>query len=501
MYKVLVVDDDETSLTVARACLRTFDYYEVRAVTHALEALSLLCDKREGEKSYDVILADVHMPIMNGFELMHRVNNNFNIPVVLISADDKKEVIRKGLGSGAPAYLLKPVTTNSVKHLWQYSVLWKNKERNAYRRFNRANVPRNICSSSSSIDTQEVSREKKTKEIVWNANLHSRFVEAILILGHLDAIPRNILKVMNVSSVSREQVASHLQKFRKFLEKVLDGEKSLHGGSKYWIDCNYYSRIVGGNPNVIFLNQLREQRRTGKIQAAIPASLPLPPFNEHEASLSGSRNVEMSILLDSYASSSFLNVATSTPSLANVSFQSAGNVCIPNYRNEVPQQNYHTSLSVVNEGLIGGTNNNMFSSLNHMVHSSGTTHISNQFMSEQLFDMVSEDNNNLFDENNFNNPVLQVEDEQINDQNIRNLFDANQFGIPLRTNNEQLESFPNLFNGYRLGNTNQQVGSVPFGGTTNEFENASAMPVNGHAPQFGGYMQMADGRKEDSEDE
>lgn len=64
------------------------------------------------------------------------------------------------------------------------------------------------------------------------------------------------------------------------MESVLDGETSLDETLKYWIDSNYYSRIVGGNPNSILLNQLREKRRTGRIAAPIPASLPLPPLNE-----------------------------------------------------------------------------------------------------------------------------------------------------------------------------------------------------------------------------
>lgn len=64
------------------------------------------------------------------------------------------------------------------------------------------------------------------------------------------------------------------------MESVLDGETSLDESSKYWIDSNYNSRIVGGNPNLILLNQLREKRITGKTSAPIPASLPLPPINK-----------------------------------------------------------------------------------------------------------------------------------------------------------------------------------------------------------------------------
>lgn len=53
------------------------------AVTNAIEALSLLGRRKDEEElSYDLILADVHMPDMDGFELLHHVNDNFNIPVI-----------------------------------------------------------------------------------------------------------------------------------------------------------------------------------------------------------------------------------------------------------------------------------------------------------------------------------------------------------------------------------------------------------------------------------
>lgn len=70
------------------------------------------------------------------------------------------------------------------------------------------------------------------------------------------------------------------QKFRKYLASILDGRTSLEDSSKYWIDYKYYSTIVRGNPNQILVNQLLEQRRTGKSAKPIEASGPLPPYEE-----------------------------------------------------------------------------------------------------------------------------------------------------------------------------------------------------------------------------
>ncbi|XP_074330949.1 two-component response regulator ARR14-like isoform X2 [Apium graveolens] len=432
MYRVLAVDDDATSLKIAEACLKRCSY-KVMAVTHAFQALSLLGGrKNDGESSYDLILADVHMPDMDGFELLKYVNDNFNIPVILVSADEKTDFIFNGLKNGAPSYLFKPLKTDDVKNLWQYSILWKNKQNYACRRCNEASVPRSIFFSSSNKDVEEASKEMKIKKPVWPATLHNRFVEAILILGATNAIPKKILEVMNVPTLGREQVASHLQKFRKFMERVLDGETSLEETSKYWIDVNYYSRIVGGNPNYILLNQLREKRRTGRIAAPIQASLPLPPLNE--AGVSSSMNGNNTVFMQNNFSST-VNVAIPTPDLGGVTFQNALNVAAPNYNTTVPQINCHTFQSIVNGEFIRGRNFK-------------------------------------FGENNFNNINLQIGNVLFNDSNVASTYSANQHGIS-RMNVEQImQPDPNLqnsFDAYQFGNTDQQV------------------------LQFGGYVPMPDG--------
>lgn len=61
--------------------LTLFYSISARAVTHPVQVLSILDDEQK-EKPYDLVLADVHMPVMNGIELLDRITKKFNIPVV-----------------------------------------------------------------------------------------------------------------------------------------------------------------------------------------------------------------------------------------------------------------------------------------------------------------------------------------------------------------------------------------------------------------------------------
>lgn len=103
---------------------------------------------------------------------------------------------------------------------------------------------------------------------------------------------------------------------------------------------------------------------------------------------------------------STVNVATPTPDLGGVTFQSAPNVATSNYHTTLPQLNYHTFQSVANGGLMRGTS--IFPPTNFTVPYSGTIPIRNQIISKQPFNVGSEGRNFQFDEYNFNNVHLQV---------------------------------------------------------------------------------------------
>ncbi|CAL8471032.1 g10574 [Coccomyxa elongata] len=76
-------------------------------------------------------------------------------------------------------------------------------------------------------------RALKRPRLVWTAKLHQCFVDAVEQLGLKNAVPKTIMQLMHVEGLTRENVASHLQKYRLQLKKEnkLDDEGNLIGGT------------------------------------------------------------------------------------------------------------------------------------------------------------------------------------------------------------------------------------------------------------------------------
>lgn len=103
--RVLVVDDVDVNIKILEAKLRA-SYFEVSTATSGAEAL----EKAEKERP-DLILLDVMMPEMNGFECCRRLKANpalSHIPVVMVTALDQTSDRVTGLEAGADDFLTKP---------------------------------------------------------------------------------------------------------------------------------------------------------------------------------------------------------------------------------------------------------------------------------------------------------------------------------------------------------------------------------------------------------
>ncbi|PON88198.1 Two-component response regulator [Trema orientale] len=238
--RVLVVDDDPTCLMILEKMLRTC-LYEVTKCNRAEHALKLL---REHKNGFDVVISDVHMPDMDGFKLLECIGLEMDLPVIMMSADDGKNVVMKGVTHGACDYLIKPVRIEALKNIWQHVV---RKKKNEWREIeqsgsveegDRLAKPSEEADYSSSANEGNWKSSKKRKDeeeegderddtstlkkprVVWSVELHQQFVGAVNQLGIDKAVPKKILELMNVPGLTRENVASHLQKYRLYLRRL-----------------------------------------------------------------------------------------------------------------------------------------------------------------------------------------------------------------------------------------------------------------------------------------
>ncbi|KAJ6719079.1 TWO-COMPONENT RESPONSE REGULATOR [Salix purpurea] len=245
--RVLVVDDDITCLRLLEKMLCRC-LYHVTTCSQATAALKLL---RERKGYFDVVLSDVHMPDMDGFKLLELVGLEMDLPVIMMSADGRTSAVMRGIRHGACDYLIKPIREEELKNIWQHVIRKKwneNKEQehsgsfednDCYKQGNddienassvneggeegvlKGQKKRNIAKEEddNELENDDPSASKKPR-VVWSVELHQQFVSAVNQLGIDKAVPKRILELMNVPGLTRENVASHLQKFRLYLKRL-----------------------------------------------------------------------------------------------------------------------------------------------------------------------------------------------------------------------------------------------------------------------------------------
>ena len=104
--KILIVDDSETMLQVVQMMLAK-ELYEVITARDGAEGVT-----RALETNPDLILMDVMMPKMTGFEALRALRNNDQtsaVPIVMVTTKAEAESIETGYASGCNDYIVKPV--------------------------------------------------------------------------------------------------------------------------------------------------------------------------------------------------------------------------------------------------------------------------------------------------------------------------------------------------------------------------------------------------------
>ncbi|MNI39330.1 Sensor histidine kinase YpdA [compost metagenome] len=110
---ILVVDDDPVNLNVLVGILST-EPYHITTANSGREVLELL-----GTQQWDLLIADVMMPHMSGYELTQRVREHYSVselPILLLTARSQPDDIYTGFSSGANDYVTKPVDATELKY-------------------------------------------------------------------------------------------------------------------------------------------------------------------------------------------------------------------------------------------------------------------------------------------------------------------------------------------------------------------------------------------------
>ena len=122
--KILLVDDDETHLSMAELILE--DDYDIYKAMSGTEALKYLVNN---ELTPDLILLDIIMPIMDGWELFNRIKAISllkNVPIVFVTSMDGEKERKRAREMGAKDYITKPFNMtflkDTVRRIFEISV-------------------------------------------------------------------------------------------------------------------------------------------------------------------------------------------------------------------------------------------------------------------------------------------------------------------------------------------------------------------------------------------
>jgi two-component system, chemotaxis family, chemotaxis protein CheY len=113
LMKFLVVDDFSTMRRIVRGLLKEMGCNDVTEAEDGAAALQLLKMQR-----FDFVVSDINMPNMNGFELLKAIKAEDtlrHLPVLMVTAEARKEDIVLAAQSGAAGYIVKPFSKATLE--------------------------------------------------------------------------------------------------------------------------------------------------------------------------------------------------------------------------------------------------------------------------------------------------------------------------------------------------------------------------------------------------
>lgn len=114
MKKVILVADDSPTIRKFVAFSLTMQGFEVLAASDGMEAMEIL-----PQRKVDLIITDLNMPNLDGFELIKAVRENVDykdLPIIILSSLAGSDEIERGMSCGANSYMVKPFDPKRIQY-------------------------------------------------------------------------------------------------------------------------------------------------------------------------------------------------------------------------------------------------------------------------------------------------------------------------------------------------------------------------------------------------
>jgi two-component system chemotaxis response regulator CheY len=111
--KFMIVDDFSTMRRIVRGLLKEIGYSNAEEAEDGAVALNMLKAAK-----FDFVVSDINMPNMNGFELLAAIKKDESLkhlPVLMVTAEARKEDIVRAAQDGAAGYIVKPFTKATLE--------------------------------------------------------------------------------------------------------------------------------------------------------------------------------------------------------------------------------------------------------------------------------------------------------------------------------------------------------------------------------------------------
>lgn len=111
--KILVAEDNSLNQKIANFMLSK-NGVQAKTVSNGEEAIDAL-----GKDTYDLVLMDIQMPLMDGIEATQHIRKVMknNVPIIALSASCFEDELKKCLESGMDAYIVKPIDINKLQDI------------------------------------------------------------------------------------------------------------------------------------------------------------------------------------------------------------------------------------------------------------------------------------------------------------------------------------------------------------------------------------------------